>query len=93
MLLDTVPESNAHIEFFSLSLQQVHKRNRLAYHSKSLYMIVKKTCKNRFTALINTANRYSHASPDIILGGVQFSLVTQALLYWLGSGKWWEELD
>lgn len=36
------------------------------YHSKSLYMIVKKTCKNRFTALISTANKYSHASPDIM---------------------------
>lgn len=27
------------------------------YHSKSLYIIVKKTCKNRLTALINTASR------------------------------------
>ena len=37
------------------------------YHSRSLYMIVKKTCRNRFTAFISTANRYSHASPDIIV--------------------------
>src|SRR6266480_519543 len=36
------------------------------YHSKSLYMIVKKTCKKRLTAFMRTANRYSHASPDII---------------------------
>ena len=35
-------------------------------HSRSLYMIVKKTCKNRFTAFISTDKRYSHASPDII---------------------------
>lgn len=38
------------------------------YHSKSLYMIVKKTCRNRFTALMSTARRYSHASPDIMRG-------------------------
>jgi hypothetical protein len=37
-----------------------------AYHSKSEYIIVKKTCKNKLTALINTAKRYSHASPDIM---------------------------
>jgi hypothetical protein len=30
-------------------------------------MIVKKTCRNKLTAFINTANRYNHASPDIIL--------------------------
>jgi hypothetical protein len=36
-----------------------------AHHSKSLYMIVKKTCKKRLTAFINTASRYNHASPDI----------------------------
>lgn len=30
---------------------------RDTYHSKSEYMIVKKTCKNRFTALMTTANR------------------------------------
>jgi hypothetical protein len=38
------------------------------YHSRSLYMIVKKTCRNRLTALISTANRYSQASPDIMMG-------------------------
>jgi hypothetical protein len=32
-------------------------RERTAYHSRSLYMIVKNTCRNRLTALINTANR------------------------------------
>lgn len=37
------------------------------YHSRSEYMIVKKTCRNRFTALISTANRYNHASPDIMM--------------------------
>ena len=41
----------------------------ITYHSRSLYMIVKKTCRNRFTAFINTANRYSHASPDIVTVG------------------------
>lgn len=40
---------------------------RATYHSKSLYMMVKKTCRNRLTALINTDSRNSHASPDIIL--------------------------
>ena len=39
---------------------------RVTYHSRSLYMMVKKTCRNRLTALINTANRNSHASPDIL---------------------------
>lgn len=37
------------------------------YHSKSLYIIVKKTCKKRLTALINTANRYNQASPDMVV--------------------------
>ena len=36
------------------------------YHSKSLYMIVKKTCRKRLTAFMSTAKRYSHASPDIM---------------------------
>lgn len=36
------------------------------YHSKSLYIIVKKTCRKRFTAFMSTARRYSHASPDIM---------------------------
>lgn len=40
------------------------------HHSKSLYMIVKKTCKNKLTALISTANKYNHASPDIMMGYV-----------------------
>lgn len=38
----------------------------LTYHSRSLYMIVKKTCRNRLTAFISTANRYNHASPVIL---------------------------
>lgn len=29
-------------------------------------MIVKKTCRNRLTAFINTARRYNHASPVIV---------------------------
>jgi hypothetical protein len=29
-------------------------------------MMVKNTCRNRLTALINTATRYNHASPDIV---------------------------
>ena len=42
------------------------EEKRQTHHSRSLYMIVKKTCKNRLTALMSTANRYSHASPDIM---------------------------
>jgi len=42
-------------------------KGRIIYHSRSEYIIVKKTCRNRFTALINTARRYSHASPDIMV--------------------------
>jgi len=37
------------------------------HHSKSLYMIVKKTWRKRLTAFMSTASRYSHASPDILL--------------------------
>lgn len=40
---------------------------RLTYHSRSLYMMVKKTWRKRLTAFISTANRYSHASPDIMV--------------------------
>jgi hypothetical protein len=36
------------------------------HHSRSLYMIVKKTWRNRLTAFISTANRYNHASPVIV---------------------------
>jgi hypothetical protein len=36
------------------------------HHSRSLYMIVKKTCRNKLTAFMSTANRYSHASPVIV---------------------------
>lgn len=35
-------------------------------HSRSLYMIVKKTWRKRLTAFISTASRYNHASPDIL---------------------------
>ena len=36
-------------------------------HSKSLYMIVKKTCRNRLTALSSTERRYSHDSPVMVI--------------------------
>lgn len=42
-------------------------RQARTYHSKSLYMMVKKTWRKRLTAFISTASKYSHASPDIIL--------------------------
>jgi hypothetical protein len=42
------------------------RRGGGTYHSRSLYMIVKKTCRKRLTAFINTASRYSHASPVIV---------------------------
>jgi hypothetical protein len=45
-----------------------------AYHSKSLYMIVKKTWRKRLTAFISTANRYNHASPVIVGVGVPRAL-------------------
>ncbi len=38
----------------------------LPYHSRSLYMIVKKTWRNRLTAFMTTAKRYNHASPDML---------------------------
>jgi hypothetical protein len=38
-----------------------------AYHSRSLYMMVKNTWRNRLTAFMSTARRYNHASPDILL--------------------------
>lgn len=40
----------------------------VTYHSKSLYMMVKKTCKKRLTALMSTDKRYNQASPDIMMG-------------------------
>lgn len=42
---------------------------RCMYHSRSLYMIVKKTWRKRLTAFMSTERRYSHASPDIIWKG------------------------
>ncbi len=45
---------------------QTTTRGETAYHSKSLYMMVKKTCRNRLTAFMRTASRKSHASPDIV---------------------------
>lgn len=52
----------------SLSSHSETQKRHPTYHSKSLYMIVKKTCKKRLTAFISTASRYSHASPDIMCG-------------------------
>lgn len=40
---------------------------RKTYHSKSLYMMVKKTCRNRLTAFTNTDSRNNQASPDIMI--------------------------
>lgn len=51
-------------------------------------MMVKKTWRNRLTALISTANRYSHASPDILAdvdvspeGSVKHALLASSLVY------------
>lgn len=52
--------------FKSAKLPFRDQDERRTYHSKSLYMMVKKTCRNRLTALISTDNRYNQASPDII---------------------------
>lgn len=49
------------------TISSVRERaNAVTDHSRSLYMMVKKTWRNRFTALIRTANKYSHASPDMV---------------------------
>jgi hypothetical protein len=60
-------EMSAYIQI-SFTNQEFSKRQRCrtTYHSRSLYMIVKNTWRKRLTALINTDNRYSHASPDIM---------------------------
>jgi hypothetical protein len=49
-------------------------------------MMVKKTCRKRLTAFMSTANRYSHASPDI-MGGYR---VTQ---YWRLKNRALERKD
>lgn len=49
-----------------LAMRAALVRALVTYHSRSLYMMVKKTWRKRLTALINTARRNSHASPDII---------------------------
>lgn len=46
----------------------VYSKLEITNHSKSLYIIVKNTCKKRLTAFMSTDNRYSHASPDIMEG-------------------------
>jgi hypothetical protein len=50
-------------------------RTGITHHSRSLYIIVKNTWRNRLTALINTDSRYSHASPDIM--GATLTCVTR----------------
>lgn len=40
---------------------------RKTYHSRSLYMMVKKTCRNRLTAFTNTDSKNNQASPDIMI--------------------------
>jgi hypothetical protein len=47
-------------------LRLERSKNSGTHHSKSLYMIVKNTWRNRLTAFINTASRYNHASPVIV---------------------------
>jgi hypothetical protein len=57
----------------SLPIQKGYKSACAArektYHSRSLYMIVKKTWRKRLTAFMSTAKRYNHASPDILAFG------------------------
>jgi hypothetical protein len=48
-------------------LRGLRDREIETYHSRSLYMMVKKTCRKRLTAFISTANRYNQASPDIMM--------------------------
>ena len=62
---------------FGCNIRQ--KRNP-TYHSKSLYIIVKKTCKKRLTAFMSTARRYSHASPDIMCDIVYYSISVYGVL-------------
>ena len=64
----------------SLSGRTEMQKRDPTYHSKSLYMIVKKTCKKRLTAFISTARRYSHASPDIMCGYMYCSILVCRVL-------------
>lgn len=50
----------------SLSYARHRVLRYCTHHSRSLYIMVKKTCRNRLTAFINTAKRYNHASPVIM---------------------------
>lgn len=43
-------------------------QEKKTHHSRSLYIIVKNTCKNKLTAFTMTANKYNQASPDIMKG-------------------------
>jgi hypothetical protein len=58
----------------------------ITYHSRSLYMIVKNTCKNKLTAFMTTASKNSHPSPVILALFSGFLLYSQ----WLGAkkGRW-----
>ena len=58
----------------------IRQKRTPTYHSKSLYIIVKKTCKKRLTAFMSTARRYSHASPDIMCGFVYYSISVYRVL-------------
>lgn len=51
--LAMIPRSTAR----KLGAQACWMQDNRTYHSRSLYMMVKKTWRNRLTALINTANR------------------------------------
>lgn len=59
------------IEGGSESRDLTPRRGASTYHSRSLYMMVKKTWRNRLTAFISTAKRYNHASPDMMMGCCQ----------------------
>jgi len=57
---------SANSSFVKLCRAAAPEEQRCTHHSRSLYIMVKKTCRNRLTALINTARRYNHASPVIM---------------------------
>lgn len=56
-------------------------------------MMVKKTCKKRLTALINTDSRNSHASPDIIVTDFAGGAVRVRRSGYLSRGQLFGELS
>jgi hypothetical protein len=58
---------DVHVEFIAqvnrIDVVALLSETTESYASKSLYMIVKNTCRNRLTAFTMTLNKYSHASP------------------------------